>query len=66
MPDVVAIHVIVAFVILALIPFTRLVHFLVVPLSYITRPYQQVVWNWNRKRIRDTKEAWSDARPRNN
>ena len=66
MPSAVVIHVVVAFVILALVPFTRLVHFLVAPFSYIPRPYQQVMWNWNRKAIRDTNTAWSDARPRNN
>lgn len=66
MPGVIAIHVVVAFVILALIPFTRLVHFLVVPFNYITRPYQQVIWNWDRKRIRDSKTAWSETRPKNN
>lgn len=66
MPSVVLIHVVVAFVILGLIPFTRLVHFLVAPFSYIPRPYQQVMWNWNRKLIRDPNTAWSDARPKNN
>lgn len=66
LPSVVLIHVVVAFVILALIPFTRLVHFLVAPFSYISRPYQQVIWNWNRKLIRDPGTAWSDARPKNN
>lgn len=66
MPSVVVIHIVAAFAILALIPFTRLVHFLVAPFSYISRPYQQVVWNWDRKRVRDSKTAWSDARPKNN
>ena len=66
MPSAVIIHVVVAFVILALIPFTRLVHFLVAPFTYITRPYQQVMWNWDRKAIRDSNTPWSDARPKNN
>lgn len=66
LPGVVPIHVAVAFVILAMIPFTRLVHFLVAPFSYISRPYQQVIWNWNRKTIRDPNTAWSEARPKNN
>lgn len=66
MPWAVIIHIAFAFVILALIPFSRLVHFLVAPFTYITRPYQQVIWNWDRKRIRDSKTAWSDARPKNN
>jgi nitrate reductase gamma subunit len=66
LPGAVLIHVVVAFVILALIPFSRLVHFLVAPFTYIGRPYQQVIWNWDRKRIGDPNTAWSDARPKNN
>jgi nitrate reductase gamma subunit len=66
LPGVVLIHIVVAFVILALIPFSRLVHFLVAPFTYISRPYQQVMWNWDRKRIGDPNTAWSDARPKNN
>jgi len=66
MPTAVFVHIVVAFVILALIPFSRLVHFLVAPFSYIGRPYQQVIWNWDRKRIRDPNSAWSNARPKNN
>ena len=66
MPTAVFVHIVVAFVILALIPFSRLVHFLVAPFTYIGRPYQQVIWNWDRKRIRDPNTAWSDARPKNN
>ncbi len=66
LPGAVLIHIAVAFVILALIPFSRLVHFLVAPLTYISRPYQQVMWNWDRKRIRNPDTAWSDARPKNN
>lgn len=66
MPAAVLIHIVVAFVILALIPFSRLVHFLVAPFTYISRPYQQVMWNWDRKLIRDPNTAWSDARPKNN
>lgn len=65
LPVEVIIHIAAAFVILALIPFTRLVHFLVAPFSYVLRPYQQVIWNWNRKLIRDPNTAWSDARPKN-
>ena len=66
LPGAVLIHIVVAFVILALIPFSRLVHFLVAPFTYISRPYQQVMWNWDRKRIRDPNTPWSDARPKNN
>lgn len=65
MPIIIQLHVIFAFVILLLIPFTRLVHFLVIPINYIWRPYQQVIWYWNRKKIRNPKSHWSDARPKN-
>src|SRR3989304_5122927 len=66
MPLVIKMHIVGAFVILGMIPFTRLVHFLVAPFHYIWRPYQRVVWYWDRARIRDPKTAWSEARPRNN
>lgn len=46
------IHVISAFSIIAIIPFTRFMHFLVYPVDYLWRSYQQVMWNWNRKHIR--------------
>ena len=66
MPLVIKAHIVGAFVILGMIPFTRLVHFLVAPFHYIWRPYQRVVWYWDRARIRDPQTAWSETRPRNN
>lgn len=66
MPLVIRLHIIGAFVILGMIPFTRLVHFLVAPIHYIWRPYQQVIWTWNRKRIRDARTVWTEHRPENN
>lgn len=66
MPWVIQVHVVGAFVILGMIPFTRLVHFLVAPFHYIWRPYQPVIWYWDRKLIRDPKTAWSEARPKAN
>lgn len=45
LPFLVQFHVIGAFVILALLPFTRLVHLLSLPYSYLWRPYQLVIWN---------------------
>jgi nitrate reductase gamma subunit len=38
-------HMLSAFTIIGLIPFTRLVHFLVVPLHYLWRTPQLVIWN---------------------
>ena len=66
MPWVIKIHVSLAYTILLLIPFTRLVHLLVFPLSYLWRPYQKVVWYWNRKKIRDPKTLLNVTRSKNN
>ncbi|MBI4267599.1 MAG: respiratory nitrate reductase subunit gamma [Chloroflexi bacterium] len=44
LPILVKIHVFNAFVLLAVFPFTRLVHMLSVPLAYLWRPYQRVIW----------------------
>lgn len=54
MATVVKVHVFGAILIVAILPFTRLVHFLVPPISYLWRPYQVVIWNWDRKKIRTT------------
>jgi len=66
MPLVIKLHVALAFVIVLLIPFTRLVHLLVFPLSYLWRPYQKVVWNWNRKKVRNPKAQLTTTEPKNN
>lgn len=66
LPLIVQLHVIGAFIILLLFPYTRLVHLLVVPFHYFSRPYQKVIWNWNRKTIRDPNTPWSEKRPKNN
>ena len=39
-----------------MVPFTRLVHFLVAPFHYIERPYQRVIWNWDRRRVRSAED----------
>lgn len=66
MPLVIKAHIVGAFSIFLIFPFTRLIHILVAPFHYIWRPYQVVIWNWDRRRIRKASTAWSDARPRNN
>lgn len=66
LPWVIKVHIVGAFLIVLIIPFTRLIHFFVAPLHYITRPYQQVIWNWNRRTVRDPATAWTPTRPRNN
>jgi nitrate reductase gamma subunit len=66
MPLVIKAHIVGAFSLILIFPFTRLVHIVVAPLHYIWRPYQVVIWYWDRKRIRNASTTWSDARPRNN
>jgi nitrate reductase gamma subunit len=65
MPLVIKAHVVGACVIVGLFPFTRLVHILVAPFHYIGRPYQRVMWSWDRSRIRNAATPWSGTRPRN-
>lgn len=65
MPWVIQLHVVGAFLILFMIPFTRLVHLLVAPFHYIRRPYQVVRWNRDRKTARSPDSAWTRTRPRN-
>jgi len=52
LPWLVKTHIVCAFSIIAILPFTRLVHFLVLPIKYIWRSWQVVIWNWDRKNIR--------------
>ncbi len=52
MPMLVKLHVINAFLIILVFPFTRLVHVLVVPNPYLWRKTQVVLWNWDRNKLR--------------
>lgn len=65
-PLSVKIHVISAFTIIGLVPFTRLVHFLVYPFRYFYRSYQQVIWNWDRKTIRNSTVINTGVKSKNN
>jgi nitrate reductase gamma subunit len=51
LPMVVKVHAFNAFFLVALFPFSRLVHVVSVPLSYLARPYQVVVWYARRTRV---------------
>jgi nitrate reductase gamma subunit len=66
MPLVIKAHIVGAFTIVLIFPFTRLVHIVVAPFHYLWRPYQVVIWYWDKKRIRQAGTEWSKARPRNN
>jgi len=65
LPWIVKSHIVGAFLIILLIPFSRLVHFLVPPINYLWRPYQQVIWYWNKKEVRKSRTPWSMKRPKN-
>lgn len=45
LPWVVKLHMLGGFFIILLFPFTRLVHVVTVPITYLWRPYQVVIWN---------------------
>jgi len=65
MPWWIQLHIISAFLIIAIIPFTRFMHFLVAPIDYLWRKYQLVIWNWNRKEIRKSKQHTFGKKTRN-
>lgn len=60
------VHVISAFSLIGIIPFTRFVHFLVYPVDYLWRSYQQVIWNWSRKHIRTSRSHSEGHKSMNN
>ncbi len=66
LPLAVKIHIISAFVLIGMIPFTRFVHFLVYPFTYFFRSYQYVIWNWDRKKIRSSRKLVNGVRSKNN
>ncbi|MBI4301931.1 MAG: respiratory nitrate reductase subunit gamma, partial [Chloroflexi bacterium] len=45
LPWAVKSHMLGGFLIIALFPFTRLVHLVTFPITYLWRPYQVVIWN---------------------
>jgi nitrate reductase gamma subunit len=45
LPWLIKLHFVGGFVIIALIPFTRLIHALTIPFEYLWRPYRVVIWN---------------------
>jgi nitrate reductase gamma subunit len=45
LPFMVKLHIASAFGLIAVLPMTRLIHLLAVPVAYLWRPYQLVVWN---------------------
>lgn len=66
LPWLIKLHIVGAYFIFGLIPFSRLVHLLVVPLHYLWRPYQRVIWSWPRNKVRNPNTEWTFTKPRNN
>ncbi|RLD58928.1 MAG: respiratory nitrate reductase subunit gamma [Bacteroidetes bacterium] len=66
MPLSIRLHVASAFIFVGLVPYTRLMHFLVFPFNYLVRPYQYVIWNWNRKTRRNSTEMNRGVKAQNN
>ncbi|MBP8822367.1 MAG: respiratory nitrate reductase subunit gamma [Flavobacteriales bacterium] len=66
MPWIIQVHIISAFAIVALIPFTRFMHFLVAPIDYLWRGYQLVIWNWGRRSIRSSGSYYPGVKSKNN
>ncbi len=54
MPITIKLHIVGAFSIILLFPYTRLVHILVLPNPYLWRKPQLARWYWDRKKIRTT------------
>ena len=53
LPWLVKLHFLGGFIIVGLFPFTRLVHFIAFPITYLWRPYQVVIWNRRDRRVLD-------------
>jgi nitrate reductase gamma subunit len=66
MPFMIKLHIVGAFLIIGFIPFSRFMHFLVFPLDYVWRSYQQVIWNWDRKNIRTSRDYFPGHKSKNN
>jgi nitrate reductase gamma subunit len=65
LPLSVKIHIISAFCLILILPFTRFAHFLVYPFRYLFRNTQRVIWNWDRKTIRKTTSMVNGVRAKN-
>src|SRR5581483_9197401 len=44
LPAFIQFHILIGFLIIMLFPFSRLVHVFAIPLEYLRRPYQLVIW----------------------
>ena len=65
LPVMIRIHIAGAFVLIAMIPYSRFMHFLVFPVRYFWRPYQLVIWNRDRKMMRNSSSINPEVKPKN-
>ena len=65
MPVMIRIHIAGAFVLIAMIPYSRFMHFLVFPVRYFWRPYQLVIWNRDRKMMRNSSAINPEVKAKN-
>lgn len=56
MPIIIKAHIVNAWLILLLVPFSRLIHMFALPVHYLTRPWQKVVWNNPRRELTAVEE----------
>ena len=56
LPWIIQLHVLNNFIILAIFPFSRLIHILTWPLGYVFRPWQIVIWVREQQTLRKTAE----------
>jgi nitrate reductase gamma subunit len=66
MPLIIKIHISTAFLLIGMIPFSRFMHFLVFPVKYFWRPFQVVIWNRDRKLMRNSTAVTPEVKSRNN
>ena len=66
MPILIKTHMVLAYLFVSIIPFSRLIHFFAYPLNYFFRPYQVVIWYQNLKAMRKSTAMRSGKKPVNN
>ena len=66
MPFSVKLHIASAFIMIAMIPFSRFFHMIAFPFKYIWRSYQVVTWNWDKNKIRNSRDISVGKPPKNN
>jgi len=60
LPWLIKLHVINFFVLLAVFPFSRLIHIATFPFTYLVRPWQIVIWNRKVRTVNNTRRTGED------